>query len=111
MWWWNIVVWLGNGPPGGAVTVEAVAEVGDPTILAEFAVIAAVLPMALGARPDGTLHAAIPVGASAAMLFSLLVAFVVSPWAAMRLLGKHLEGAHLLEPGDMRIGGPGSTER
>jgi multidrug efflux pump subunit AcrB len=40
----------------------------------------------------------IPVGASAAMLFSLLVAFVVSPWAAMRLLGRHLSGAHLLEP-------------
>jgi multidrug efflux pump subunit AcrB len=40
----------------------------------------------------------IPVGASAAMLFSLLVAFVVSPWAAMRLLGRHLSGAKILEP-------------
>src|SRR5674476_136835 len=39
----------------------------------------------------------IPVGASAAMLFSLLVAFVVSPWAALRLLGKHLSGARILE--------------
>src|SRR5664280_1519738 len=40
----------------------------------------------------------IPVGASAAMLFSLLVAFVVSPWAAMRLLGRNLAGAKMLEP-------------
>jgi multidrug efflux pump subunit AcrB len=32
------------------------------------------------------------------MLFSLMVAFVVSPWAALRLLGKHLQGTKLLEP-------------
>ena len=80
------------------VTVEAVAEVGNPTILATFAVIAAVLPMAFVRGLMGPYMRPIPVGASAAMLFSLLVAFVVSPWAAMRLLGKHLGGAHLLEP-------------
>ena len=80
------------------VTVEAVAEVGNPTILATFAVIAAVLPMALVRGLMGPYMRPIPVGASAAMLFSLMVAFVVSPWAAMRLLGKHLGGAHLLEP-------------
>jgi len=81
-----------------AVTVEAVAEVGNPTILATFAVIAAVLPMAFVRGLMGPYMRPIPVGASAAMLFSLMVAFVVSPWAAMRLLGKHLGGAHLLEP-------------
>jgi multidrug efflux pump subunit AcrB len=80
------------------VTVEAVAEVGNPTILATFAVIAAVLPMAFVRGLMGPYMRPIPVGASAAMLFSLMVAFVVSPWAAMRLLGKHLNGAHLLEP-------------
>jgi len=80
------------------VTIEAVAEVGNPTILATFAVIAAVLPMAFVRGLMGPYMRPIPVGASAAMLFSLLVAFVVSPWAAMRLLGKHLGGAHLLEP-------------
>ncbi|MGB6827286.1 MAG: efflux RND transporter permease subunit [Terracidiphilus sp.] len=80
------------------VTVEAVAEVGNPTILATFAVIAAVLPMAFVRGLMGPYMRPIPVGASAAMLFSLMVAFVVSPWAAMRLLGKHLGGAHLLEP-------------
>ncbi len=80
------------------VTIEAVAEVGNPTILATFAVIAAVLPMAFVRGLMGPYMRPIPVGASAAMLFSLMVAFVVSPWAAMRLLGKHLGGAHLLEP-------------
>ncbi|HEV2324794.1 MAG TPA: efflux RND transporter permease subunit [Terracidiphilus sp.] len=80
------------------VTVEAVAEVGNPTILATFAVLAAVLPMAFVRGLMGPYMRPIPVGASAAMLFSLMVAFVVSPWAAMRLLGKHLGGAHLLEP-------------
>ncbi|MFP5237384.1 MAG: efflux RND transporter permease subunit [Acidobacteriota bacterium] len=80
------------------VTVEAVAEVGNPTILATFAVIAAVLPMAFVRGLMGPYMRPIPVGSSAAMMFSLFVAFVVSPWAAMRLLGKHLGGAHLLEP-------------
>ena len=80
------------------VTVEAVAEVGNPTILATFAVIAAVLPMAFVRGLMGPYMRPIPVGSSAAMLFSLMVAFVVSPWAAMRLMGKHLGGAHLLEP-------------
>ena len=80
------------------VTIEAVAEVGNPTILATFAVIAAVLPMAFVRGLMGPYMRPIPVGASAAMLFSLIVAFVVSPWAAMRLLGKHLGGARILEP-------------
>ena len=80
------------------VAVEAVAEVGNPTILATFAVLAAVLPMAFVRGLMGPYMRPIPVGASAAMLFSLLVAFVVSPWAALRLLGKHLGGARILEP-------------
>jgi multidrug efflux pump subunit AcrB len=80
------------------VAVEAVAEVGNPTILATFAVIAAVLPMAFVRGLMGPYMRPIPVGASAAMLFSLLVAFVVSPWAALRLLGRHLQGSKLLEP-------------
>ena len=80
------------------VTVEAVAEVGNPTILATLGVIAAVLPMAFVRGMMGPYMRPIPVGATAAMLFSLLVAFVVSPWAAMRLIGRHQEGAHLLEP-------------
>jgi multidrug efflux pump subunit AcrB len=68
------------------VAIEAVDEVGNPTILATFAVIAAILPMALVRGLMGPYMRPIPVGASAAMLFSLIVAFVVSPWAALRLL-------------------------
>jgi multidrug efflux pump subunit AcrB len=85
--------------PLGEVAVEAVAEVGNPTILATFTVIAAILPMALVRGLMGPYMRPIPVGASTAMMFSLIVAFVVSPWAAMRLLGrKQLEGARTLEP-------------
>jgi multidrug efflux pump subunit AcrB len=87
-----------HGRPMSEVAVEAVAEVGNPTILATFAVIAAVLPMAFVRGLMGPYMRPIPVGASAAMLFSLMVAFVVSPWAALRLLGKHLSGAKILEP-------------
>src|SRR5579863_3903400 len=75
--------------PVSDVTVEAVAEVGNPTILATFAVIAAVLPMAFVRGLMGPYMRPIPVGASAAMLFSLIVAFVVSPWAALRMLRNH----------------------
>nr|MBC8419406.1 efflux RND transporter permease subunit [Desulfobacterales bacterium] len=68
------------------VAVEAVNEVGNPTILATLAVIAAILPMAFVGGLMGPYMRPIPVGASAAMVFSLLVAFVVTPWASVRLL-------------------------
>jgi multidrug efflux pump subunit AcrB len=78
------------------VAVEAVDEVGNPTILATFAVIAAILPMAFVRGLMGPYMRPIPIGASAAMLFSLIIAFVVSPWASLRLL-RHVSaggGAH-----------------
>ena len=75
------------------VAVEAVDEVGNPTILATFAVIGAILPMAFVRGLMGPYMRPIPVGASAAMLFSLMVAFVVSPWAALRLLRKYAGGS------------------
>jgi multidrug efflux pump subunit AcrB len=69
-----------------AVAVCAVDEVGNPTILATLTVVAAILPMAFVGGLMGPYMRPIPVGASAAMLFSLFVAFVVTPWAAVRLL-------------------------
>ncbi len=75
-----------KGRPLSAVAIESVAEVGNPTILATFAVIAAILPMASVHGLMGPYMMPIPVGASSAMMFSLLVAFVVSPWASLRLL-------------------------
>ncbi|TBR26171.1 efflux RND transporter permease subunit, partial [bacterium] len=62
------------------------AEVGNPTMLATWAVIAAILPMAFVRGLMGPYMRPIPVGASMAMLFSLAVAFVVSPWAFAKLL-------------------------
>ena len=68
------------------VAIEAVGEVGNPTILATFAVIAAVLPMAFVGGLMGPYMRPIPIGASAAMFFSLAISFIVTPWAAIRIL-------------------------
>ena len=68
------------------VAIDAVDEVGNPTILATFAVIAAILPMAFVRGLMGPYMRPIPIGASSAMLFSLLVAFTVTPWAALKFL-------------------------
>jgi multidrug efflux pump subunit AcrB len=74
------------------VAIEAVDEVGNPTILATLAVVAAILPMAFVGGLMGPYMRPIPIGASAAMVFSLLVAFIVTPWAAVRILKS--SGAH-----------------
>jgi multidrug efflux pump subunit AcrB len=74
--------------PMAQIAVEAVAEVGNPTILATWAVIAAILPMAFVGGLMGPYMRPIPIGSSAAMLFSLVIAFTVTPWAAIRLLKK-----------------------
>jgi multidrug efflux pump subunit AcrB len=86
------------------VVLDAVDEVGNPTILATVAVIAAILPMAFVRGLMGPYMRPIPVGASVAMVFSLVIAFVVSPWAALKVFRKE---AHLpetdasgLHPGD-----------
>jgi multidrug efflux pump subunit AcrB len=69
--------------------VIAVDEVGNPTILATLTVIAAILPMAFVSGLMGPYMRPIPVGASVAMLFSLAVAFVVTPYLALRLVRHH----------------------
>ena len=78
--------------PPFEVAVEAVDEVGNPTILATLAVVAAILPMAFVGGLVGPYLRPIPIGASAAMLFSLLIAFIVTPWAAVRILKS--DGVH-----------------
>ena len=80
--------------PAREVALEAVAEVGNPTILATFAVVAAILPMGFVRGLSGPYLRPIPVGATAAMMFSLLIAFVVTPWASLRLLRSTGGGAH-----------------
>ena len=71
--------------------VEAVDEVGNPTILATFTVIAAILPMAFVSGMMGPYMRPIPIGATVAMLASLAVAFIVTPYLAYRLLKGHTE--------------------
>lgn len=71
------------------LAVEAVSEVGNPTILATWAVIAAILPMAFVGGLMGPYMRPIPIGSSAAMLFSLVIAFTVTPWASVHILKKH----------------------
>ena len=80
------------------VAVEAVDEVGNPTILATWAVIAAILPMAFVGGLMGPYMRPIPVGATAAMLFSLVIAFTITPWAAVRVLKRR--AARLAGDGD-----------
>ncbi len=88
-----------RGRGWSAIAVEAVNEVGNPTILATFAVIAAVLPMAFVGGLMGPYMRPIPIGSSAAMFFSLGIAFIVTPWASIRILrwgGRYRK--HLAEP-------------
>ena len=73
---------------------RAVDEVGGPTILATFTVIAALLPMAFVSGLMGPYMSPIPINASLGMLISLAVALVVTPWMSFKLLG----GAHAAAP-------------
>ncbi len=70
------------------IAIEAVSEVGNPTILATWAVIAAILPMAFVGGLMGPYMRPIPVGASAAMVISMFIAFTITPWAAIHILRK-----------------------
>jgi multidrug efflux pump subunit AcrB len=79
---------MGDRAPEVAA-VEAVDEVGNPTILATFTVIAAILPMAFVSGMMGPYMRPIPVGATVAMLASLAVAFIITPYLAYRLLRGH----------------------
>jgi len=84
----------GERRPFTAIAVRAVDEVGNPTILATLTVVASILPMAFVGGLMGPYMRPIPVGATAAMLFSLLVAFMVTPWASARALGGQTHHHH-----------------
>ena len=75
----------------------AVDEIGGPTILATFTVIAALLPMAFVTGLMGPYMRPIPINASVGMLLSLLIALTVTPWLAVKLLSRHYArlGAHV----------------
>ena len=77
--------WLDAGRTDDDLTADAVDEVGNPTILATFTVVAALLPMGFVSDMMGPYMLPIPVLSSAAMVFSLFAAFVFVPWLAGRV--------------------------
>jgi len=77
--------WLIEGNTNTDVAIDAVREVGNPTILATFTVIAALLPMGFVRGMMGPYMEPIPALGSFAMLFSVFAAFMFTPWLAMRI--------------------------
>lgn len=81
--------------------IEAVAEVGNPTIIATLTVVAALLPMLFVSGLMGPYMAPIPINASAAMIFSFFVAVIIAPWLMVRFArqalahGEHEHGGKL----------------
>jgi multidrug efflux pump subunit AcrB len=95
----NIVRHWGMRGERGLVetAVEGVAEVGNPTIVATLAIVAALLPMMFVSGLMGPYMSPIPANASMAMLFSFFVAVVVTPWLLLKIAGRHF--AKLTEHG------------
>lgn len=86
------------GPDGRSKTLReaippAVDEVGGPTILATFTVIAALMPMAFVSGLMGPYMRPIPINASMGMLLSLAIALVVTPWLSLKLLSRHAKAS------------------
>ncbi len=77
--------WLKAGKTSTNIAIDAVREVGNPTIMATFSIIAALLAMGFVSGLMGPYMRPIPVLGSAAMFLSLIAAFIFVPWFAMRL--------------------------
>ncbi|MFT6660102.1 MAG: multidrug efflux pump subunit AcrB [Maricaulis maris] len=88
-----------DGRPRLRAAVEAVAEVGNPTIVATLTVVAALLPMLFVSGLMGPYMAPIPVNASAAMIFSFFVAMILTPWLMMLVAGRAKSGGDA-KPGE-----------
>ncbi|MGN6410950.1 MAG: efflux RND transporter permease subunit [Nitrobacter sp.] len=83
-----------DGRSRAQAAIDAVAEVGNPTIVATLTVVAALLPMLFVSGMMGPYMSPIPSNASAAMLFSFFVAVIVTPWLMMKFGGGHAGGGH-----------------
>lgn len=102
----NIARHWGLNPKGNRVqgAIDAVAEVGNPTIVATLTVVAALLPMLFVSGLMGPYMSPIPANASAAMIFSFFVAVIITPWLMVKIAGKadmsaHTQGAAHAVPG------------
>ncbi|MBI5164925.1 MAG: efflux RND transporter permease subunit [Magnetospirillum sp.] len=78
---------LRKGEEPGQVAVEAVAEVGNPTIVATLTIVVALLPMMFVSGLMGPYMSPIPANASSAMLFSFFVAVIITPWLLVKVAG------------------------
>ncbi len=94
--------WLRHGDTTTEVAVDAVREVGNPTILATYTVIAALLPMGFVRGMMGPYMEPIPALGSVAMIFSLISALIFTPWLAIRLLPS-MKKLRKMEARDKRI--------
>jgi multidrug efflux pump subunit AcrB len=96
--------WRVRGERGLVETaVEAVAEVGNPTIVATLTIVAALLPMMFVSGLMGPYMSPIPANASLAMLFSFFVAMTITPWLLMKIAGRRFaDGGGAAEHGHER---------
>ncbi len=94
--------WLQEGSTDVDTAVDAVREVGNPTIVATLTVLAALLPMGFVSGMMGPYMFPIPALGSVAMIFSLFAAFVFTPWFSLRLRPK-LEALHRAEQREQKI--------
>jgi len=86
---------MGDGRSKTQAAIEAVAEVGNPTIIATLTVVAALLPMLFVSGLMGPYMSPIPANASAAMIFSFFVAVMLTPWLMVRIGKSHAaHGGH-----------------
>ena len=103
----NIHRWslLHPDKPLWEIIPPAVDEVGGPTILATFTVIAALLPMAFVTGLMGPYMSPIPINASMGMFISLAIAFVITPWLALKMMKPVTHGAagHAVDPTTARL--------
>ena len=95
---------MGDDRPRMQSAVDAVAEVGNPTIVATLTVVAALLPMLFVSGLMGPYMSPIPANASAAMIFSFFVAVIITPWLMVKIAGKAPAHGH-----DAAHGHPGGA--
>jgi multidrug efflux pump subunit AcrB len=88
---------MADGRARKQAAIDAVAEVGNPTIVATLTVVAALLPMLFVSGLMGPYMSPIPSNASAAMIFSFFVAVIITPWLMLKIAGRapvHSGGGH-----------------
>jgi multidrug efflux pump subunit AcrB len=98
---------MGDGRERKQAAIEAVAEVGNPTIVATLTVVAALLPMLFVSGMMGPYMSPIPANASAAMVFSFFVAVMVTPWLMLKIAGRApMHHGHARKRREWRRAGP-----